>query len=515
MVKDITKYLVICFNIIFTFFLSILTYSAIFTNNATCYSFSMSRQIFYVIVGVVVLLLFYLILHKKIEELSNKAIYIIIATTMFILVIFQIRIILQTYTPIGWDVGYIIGGASTTINVDNTEYSGYFTLYPNNLFLTFVFKAIYLCINLFGTFSNIWLMASLVNTVAIDISLLLVFYIVKKMIHNKYALYAYLLCIVTYGTFAWMIVPYSDTMALPLTTGVFALYLFKRSNNKKVINWICNIGMGILLWINYMIKPTAIIIFIAIYLVELAFGVINSKLKNTLKSVGMSLIIMIVIYSGMTIAWNRFIEIQPYFKIEQEKSVPMQHFMMMGLTQSGEFYGMWNEEDINCTLSYATTEERKVANVIKIKEKLKDYGAFGYLDYVMKKARWITSEGTFFWFGEGNFANSREIDNSLFKNLWYPEGKYYDMYQYISQTVWIWILIMCSIPLYFMFKKKSNQYDYWHSIIRCTLMGIILFILLFEGRSRYLILYLPFFCILAIMGVYDLKRYLSDIKNSI
>lgn len=515
MIKNAVKYLVVCFNILFTFFLSILSYSAIFTNNATSYRFSMSKQILYMIVGISILMLLYLVFYEKVKQLSSSQIRIIVFSIMVMLVISQIIIILQTYTNIGWDVGYIVGGAGASANGENFDYSYYFSLYPNNLFLTFIFKAIYLCISIVKDSPNIWLVTIMINIVAIDMSLLFVFYIVKRMLNSKYALCTYILCIITYGTSAWMIVPYSDTMALPLTTGAFALYLFKCSNNGKIINWMCNIGLGIMLWVNYMIKPTAIIIFIAIYIVDLAFSMINNVLKDTLKSIGVSLAVMIIIYSGMTAIWMQFIERQPYFEIDQGKSVPMQHFMMMGLTENNGFYGAWNQEDVDYTLSYSTKEERKEADIIRMKEKLEEYGVFGYLDYVMKKARWITSEGTFFWFGEGNFANDREIDSSLFKNLWYPEGKYYDVYQYISQVIWIGILIMCSIPFYFMFKRDSEQYDYWHSVIRCTLMGIILFILLFEGRSRYLILYLPFFCILAVMGVYDLKRCIISTRINI
>lgn len=512
-IKGIVKHLVICCNSLFVALLTILTYSVIFTNNATWDKFSMSKQVIYVILGGISLTFAYLLLHRRIDQLSRKAVHIVVAIVMMILIIFQIIAIGQTYTPIGWDVGYIIRGAGATVTGDNSVYSEYFSWYPNNLFLTFLFKFANFIVSSIRGNSNTLLLAIFINIVAIDISLILVFYIVKKMLNDKYALYAYFLCIITYGTFAWMIVPYSDTMALPLTTGAFALYLLKKSNESKVVNWVCNIGLGIMCWINYMVKPTAIIIFIAIFIVEVAFYIINNNLKAKLKMLCITLLMMGVGYGIMNASWSQFIKAQPYFKIDETKAVPMQHFMMMGLTQTGDLYGAWNQEDVDYTFAYATTEERKKANVVRIKEKLKGYGVFGYLDYLMTKARWITSEGTFFWFKEGDFANDRHMDNSLFKNLWYPEGKYYDRYQYISQTIWIWILIMCSMPIGLILRRQDRQFDYWHSVVRCTLTGIILFILLFEGRSRYLILYLPFFCILAIMGANDVKEYLIAKKN--
>lgn len=143
--------------------------------------------------------------------------------------------------------------------------------------------------------------------------------------------------------------------------------------------------------------------------------------------------------------------------------MPMSHFFMLGLSYKDGRYGAWNANDLNFSLSFNTKEEKIEANKKVIKQRFENFGPLGYANFILNKARWIT------------------------------------------------LMFLISIStLNFILNKKNNFYDFSFSII---IFGIILFILLFEGRSRYLILYLPFFTMYASNGLNTIIKKLHDNKR--
>lgn len=66
-----------------------------------------------------------------------------------------------------------------------------------------------------------------------------------------------------------------------------------------------------------------------------------------------------------------------------------------------------------------------------------------------------------------------------------------------------WLIILLGLVLSYS-KEKSEYLE----IGKLAIIGIILFILLFEGRARYLINYIPVFIFI---GVYGLKKSLNKI----
>jgi hypothetical protein len=74
-------------------------------------------------------------------------------------------------------------------------------------------------------------------------------------------------------------------------------------------------------------------------------------------------------------------------------------------------------------------------------------------------------------FLQTDFENATPLQSFL-RNLVYRQGAYYDIYVYSEGLL----------------------------IIRLCVIGIFLFVLLFEGRARYLINHLPYLCLLAGYG---------------
>ncbi len=67
----------------------------------------------------------------------------------------------------------------------------------------------------------------------------------------------------------------------------------------------------------------------------------------------------------------------------------------------------------------------------------------------------------------------------------------------VLQIQWLMILMMAFVAACSFVKKISDT----EFVLSITVVGITLFTLMFEGRSRYLLLYAPYYLVLGITGV--------------
>lgn len=500
------------FNYIFLFLFTFLLLSVLFFNNSSTFTYKILPQfISFIIILIVFSITCFILSKNEKTNLYLKDNYQnILFISMVIIMFIQLYIIYFATTSIGWDCGIVVSGATANDLNTSSYYYSYFSTYPNNLFLLFIVKS--LC-KILGS-SYIWQKLNIISMISIDLSLILTFYIVHKIKDLKTAYISFFLSTCTFGLFAWLIVPYSDTLSMTFTVGSYALFLKIKDAKLLTSRIIYSILMGLCIFIGYLLKPTVVIVLIGIILCSVIFNLDNIRkisIKKVIYKLSPIFIVLITLLGGIKI-WDSYIYNQQTIPINKNLKMPMSHFFMLGLSYTDGRYGAWNANDLNFSLSFNTKEEKIEANKKVIKQRFENFGPLGYANFILNKARWITSEGNFFWGGEGNFANFKIDDSSsIVENLIYTNGKYYSLYQYIIQGVWITLMFLISIStLNFILNKKNNFYDFSFSII---IFGIILFILLFEGRSRYLILYLPFFTMYASNGLNTIIKKLHDNKR--
>lgn len=487
------NFLIKIFNYLFLAFFGCLFISLVFFNISPV-NYNIKLQIFSAVL-VFIIFMTVLIAFKKCKNIKLFFIEqykMVLLISILIIAFLQVYIICTASTSIGWDVGRIIDTASSA-DLNKSRNVEYFSHYPNNLFLLLTYKFI---IQIIGS-SNVWSNLDLLSAASVDISAILVFFACKRIINIKFAYISYLLSICTFSFFAWILVPYSDTLAMPFTIAIFLIYLNFRDSETLKSKIFYSISIAFLTFVGYLIKPTVVIILIAIMITMFIFNL--HTLKNTLLNCSMFFLISMIIF-GCNSSWQYYINNQNIIKINSEISTPMIHFYMMGLKSTNGQYGGWNQQDVQYTFSYKNQNDKKDAELKVIKERLNDYGMSGYLKFLFKKACWVTSEGDFYWGREGNFAKfNLDDDSSLICRLFYTNGSYHWIYRYLTQGLWIMLMFLIICPLFISFKNNGSK-NIDISLIRCTLLGIILFNMLFEARSRYLILYLPLFCILASYG---------------
>ena len=190
----------------------------------------------------------------------------------------------------------------------------------------------------------------------------------------------------------------------------------------------------------------------------------------------------------------------------------MTHWLMMGFNESVGY----NAEDVAYSASFLTKKERSEANIVEVKQRIKDYGLKGVVDLFNRKTIYNFNDATFSWSGEGHFFMSENSKNnilaSFLKRLYYPQcqSKLRLIYNLILQSVWYGLF--CLILVSFIIKKNKKTY-----VLIVSLLGLILFETLFEARARYIYIYAPLFILIASLGAQKIemifKTFLIKISN--
>ncbi len=459
------------------------------------------------IIGIIVLTVLVFIYNKFVkkcvERLTKKQCNILLLVYFVITFSMQIYLIKKIFFLTGWDVGQLRGASYLLVQGvklnNGNGYNAYFLTYPNNVFLLFIYVVLMKIATTLNINPN--LLLSIVSALSVNISCLLTVKVIAQITKNKnMCVLGAFFCFIFLLFSPWIVIPYSDTYAMLFTISVIYVYVSKDYINRNLQIFL----IIVLAFIGYKIKPTVIIVLIAIILIELWKWIFKEKtifwkgaLKNVL-TVGVALVMLGLLNTFST----------NYLGFQQDTNIetPMTHFLMMGMNE--EKRGVYCYEDVLYTQKYVGLNNKKKANIIEIKRRLKKYGVSGYFQLLVDKSLINYDDGSFAWGVEGNFYPEISEENgrvaSLLRNIYYNDGsgEYYNYFETALQCVWIVLLVLC----FFSF-NKYRQYEI--TVIQLAIIGITLFLLLFEARARYLLLYGPYYIILAVLGFLFIKDKLK------
>lgn len=447
----------------------------------------------------------------------------IVSGTLVMLVVFlaQLHVAQGLYQKNGFDVT-VVYDMTKSLYTDHTlgDGAGYLSLFPNNRALVMVF---YMVMKLFGTTSDkaIYWHLVVLNIISVDIAIVLLYQIARKLYSRLAALSAFCFSLILFGFSGWIVVPYTDTIPMWIPLTLLCLYIKLREVNRAYIRRILLVAMGLLTIWGYYMKPQCVIVMIAIGIVEIyrlavsVYRLMREKgemeetegdspgqrpkvLRKSLCdicTVGIGMLAAICIFQ----AASRAVSVG---EADYSVSVPMSHFLMMGASENGSLGSFDYDSTENYTYLYGSTEEKNDACWKRFSQMLENYGFAGYATHLWQKVHWVLGDGSFSWMGEGSFFaedfNAGKLDETAHKYrelycgglIGYDNTKKMHHFGRVS-AVWLIVLLLCLIPF-----QKARRGEY-KAVLYLAVMGCIAFTMLFEGRPRYLILYLPFFCILA------------------
>lgn len=432
-----------------------------------------------------------------------------IAVASLILLVVQLFVAYHIFFYVDWDVTTVRKGASMFIEQGYMDYYtvNYLQVNPNNLGMLFL-TTIPLWLGRIFSFNGYGLLV-VIGVILVNLSVLLcgkTLYLVTK--EEKVAWLGFGVAGLLFGLSPWIMVPYTDifSILLPIST-LYLYFLGKEKNWCPLLQWLGVIGIPIL---GYLIKPTNILVLIAIGLIELLYYKKQDWNWKKLMVIVVIAILFVVAKKGISIGLHQMYQVTP----DESKEKTMTHYAMMGWCSYE--YGEYNPWDDEYTNSFPTKKEKQQGNLLRLKERLIEYGPKGTFDILTNKSLKNFNNGSFGWGKEWNFANQmvpRDSKISSFmRNLFYINkdnvdgqgihegGNYYQVILLLEQFLWIHILLGCMLCIFG--KEKSKE----QLLFMITALGIMIFVSMFECNARYLISYLPIFVITGVLGFLPIFR---------
>lgn len=320
--------------------------------------------------------------------------------------------------------------------------------------------------------------------------------------------------LVLVGLSPWYMIPYSDTYALFCCT----LLLYLATCAKPSLS--AFLGFGALGAFSYSIKPTCIFVVLAAIVLWLLARPGKERLVDVFKRVSIVLASLVVAL-GLISVWTGSLGIA----WDEDVRIGASHFAMMGL--SDETDGIFSQDDVDASLSQPDVSHRQQMNYQVILQRLRDYGPWGLLKHLCKKALVCFNDGTFAWWLEGNFfaqpiSGSFGEKTNFFRSYIYPEGYYegpnfYAAFCTIEQD--LWLICLTGIPFCLLARRTqqpigrhaamADSMDATWLVIVFTLGALFLFLMVFEARARYVYLYSGYYVLLGMHGFQLLDAHIG------
>ena len=502
--------------IIFELLLIYIIFMVIGFGNTLNYTCKKTFELFnyqLLIIGLILVASIMIVLRKfndKLEKILSKDTAIIFATCILIMI--QIVISCNVYFQTGWDVEILLKNAQKIASNDISSITtGYFSIYPNNIFLLWLFSLFYKFFALFNV--DALLPIIMLQCVISSLSGYFIFKIVKEFTNSFTSSWiAWGIYIALLGVSPWLVIPYSDSMGLIFPIAIIRIYQIIKNKRFVLVKWF---SIGIFSFVGYMIKPQIFIVFIAIIVIE-AMQFVKEKDCGLIRRLNIksliSLLLSILVCFGIYVSAFNLIGI----KINKEKKLGAAHFVMMGLNT--ETNGVYSLDDVKFSGSFSTKKDRNAANIEEIKSRLDDMGISGLTKHTGRKTLVVFADGTFSWGMEGNFykgegrAPFKNMSEFLKSVLW-SNGKYYNVFSTAEQFMWIMVITFCLAAPLCVKKIKDGNKKTEVLVIMLSIIGLTLFELIFEARARHLISYIPLYIVLSVISSKYLFGSIFELKN--
>ncbi len=418
------------------------------------------------------------------------------------------------FTPI-WDVGMMCENAQLLADNDPDAMNYmYFSHYPNNILLTWLLAMSFRFGRLIGLRpTQFYFVGLAVQSLGFALSAYLAYLCADKLVgktHPEIPLWTWFMMLIMVCMSPWVAVMYSDSATLIIVMIEVWLYFQAREKGKFMPLWTGLLAfMAVFAW---HIKPQGVVIIIAAVLVTLCTAAkrifSGEKLKRTL-------IVLATILAGAGLAEGgfRLVVSTSGLQIDPDAGFSPAHFIMMGLNR--ETNGTYADPDVSFSVNIDSAAERSSRNMEEARRRLEEMGFGGLMEHLAKKIMISYGDGAFTWEKEGTFY--------AYDTYYFPLGfrwgfdhipNFYigeefeemvdwscsDVFRTIEQCAWMAVLFLGL----FAFSRRT---DAGGAALLLSLIGMLLFQLLFECRGRYEFCYLPVHIIVAGMGIGNIKDF--------
>ncbi len=419
----------------------------------------------------------------------------------------MVRVGLAIWAPTGWDsamveewsYGMVHGGA------DSETLSWMINLYPNNSLLVAALTRWYeLCaaVGITGRATGAVLITAMAMTAAFAIG-----YLTTRRVAGPTAGYVYAVLLTPFlAVSPYAAVAYSDTigMLFPITI----IYLFVRllDADRLWVRGLLWLGIGVVFHLGYQVKPTVLFALLAV--IGGGIAVTNWRrwtrpdlVRRATAAVALAAGV------GVSVVGSNLL-ISPFgFAPEGEEvehAMPFTHFLNMGAVRVETPYGThrwggYNHPDV-VEMINLPPEERSEHAVDSYLQRVEAMGPYGYAEFLNDKGNWVFGDGSFFAYGEGTMSAPdpgwvrNDARSTAIRDWVNLHGAHYPTVLLGWQVLWLAVLVLLVAPVV---AWPRGMFNLPSAAMRLSLVGLLVFLLLFEARPRYLYLYLPVFVALS------------------
>ena len=422
----------------------------------------------------------------------------------------QLTIVWNAVFRTAWDPGAVWYGAhyvsiGDRIGIESMAY--YFSVYPNNLLLVFIYSVI-LKINIFlgQPISNGTMLLAFFQCLLITLTGMIFFKMTKKIVGKRFAWWGYWFYFILVGLSGWIMIPYSDSTGIIFPILILYIYTIIKENDNSRWKYVGIFSLTFLGYVGFQIKPMVVIVLIAVVIIE-GFNLINQyiafrkiNLKEYIRCLFSGIVGLVLAYLIIGMAFKAM-----NFPVVTENVLGWQHHMMLGLNKDTN--GGYSQEDFDYSTSFATSEEQHAAEYAKIKQRLEDLGFLGYMEHFVKKSARNYFDASFGWGGIGDSFYTEiflERDNKLcpiIRSLYYDNNDE-NLYKYnllLRQTMWY--IVICLMPFAAWTRGKL---DHKNKVLLLSVLGLMMYLQIFEAHARYVFTFVPLYIIVACLGMRNL-----------
>ena len=414
----------------------------------------------------------------KLEKMEKKKFYLLLIVIS--VAVFGVQLYFMKYLakPIKYDFEKLRQTAMSLAFEHEFKDQNYFNVFRIQRPILFIFTMI-LCV--FKDWTAVIVIGIILSNLAVLLTAQMIYKITGK---KSISLVMFFLGIVLYDFSFRVFIPYTDNYVVFFVT----FFAFTFINRRDSLAW--KIMGAISLAIGISIKVT-----IAIPVIAGVMMLICMKIKDKKKFAKSAVILTLIFlctYTGFNKTANHYFH-ENGLEERPEKEITMWHYFMMG--ENPRTLGAVCNWDRKYTSSFKTVEERNAANIERGIFRIKSRGISGNLFFFTYK--------NFQNYGDGCFSPAQDVvegetgyGESLVEKLFIKKKEYNRYYALVEQSIWLLVLglIMVTAVNY----KKENKMMLYLKIL---ILGVSAYTLIFESRAKYLYMFVPFYLMLAGMGL--------------
>lgn len=454
-----------------------------------------------ILFSVIIITILFSINKLILNRICDKKKKIIIMVGLAIFLFLEVISCIFFKVEYNWDFKWLMESAMEKAKTGNIEAIYYFKKFPNNLGALFIVTLAMKLAN------NHVIGAYAANILFVFLSAVFTVLTARKIGGEKMGVNAIILLIGFMPIYLNTPIVYTDSLSIAFPVAIFYFWILAKEqrdrSKKKYYAYL--LIMTILTVIAYTIKANAAIVCVAI-LIESIFNI-----KRLWKPILTMLVTFLILIKAINI-YNCVFVLKDSSKNEFE--FPLTHWVMLGLNKpeseggTSIGYGAYSQEDADYTTIQPSYQDKVNANKIVIKQRLKDFGVKGYIEFLFKKFKYVWNDGSYYVLNTIGWDTINQ--NSMLYRLVLGDlsNKFVRPYMtYFNDAIFI-------LNLFLIIKKIiKRDMDEETRVIGTSIVGNAMFLLIWEARSRYIYLLIPLFVILSTIEITSLTDNTKKIEG--